>query len=190
MNNIRLSNVRDIVYDTVSSKTVINGQTVFHNNLTVDSGLFVGYPKLAIVTHKTAYNVNGGTAVNDAWNRRPFTNIDKDDIGITLASNTVTVPPGTYRIFACATTYTSDNTVIQLDDVGMNTMIDLGFSGYSGSSSILSHLETIFVAASATQLGLHSYITSGGNHNHSFGIAHNIVGFQNKYAALLITQLR
>lgn len=190
MNNIKISNTRDILYDQVNSMTLINGILHCNNDLIVNSGLFVGYPKLAIVSHKTDYNVNGGASINNSWNLRPFNRIDKDDIGVILNDNTVTVPPGTYRIFACATTYTSDNTLVQLDDVGSNSMIDLGFSGYSGGSSILSHLETIFVASSATQLGLFSYIKSGGNHNYSFGIAHGVLGFENKYAAMLITQLR
>jgi hypothetical protein len=70
----------------------------------LDGSLLTGIivnPKYVRVEGQTAYNVEGGTyPVANSWVQRALTTVQADEIGgglVTLASNTITVPAGTYR---------------------------------------------------------------------------------------------
>jgi hypothetical protein len=87
---------------------------------------------LIVEDQKTA-NTNGGTFTSGAWRTRDLNSVRVNRItGASLSSNQITLPAGTYRIFASAPAFDCDRHKARLYNVTSAASILDGSSEFSG----------------------------------------------------------
>lgn len=95
----------------------------------------VAVPRQCIVEYVVPLGTGGGDITNGDWRTRPLnTLIDSNNLGITLDSNTITVPPGTYMINYWGLVHDTQRTTARLRDTTNNIDISQQ-NGYVSSSS-------------------------------------------------------
>lgn len=95
-----------------------------------------GAAMYAMIRDEKPSGTNGGTFDAGAWRRRDLnTIVSNDGDFVTLASNQVTLPAGTYRARAYVPAYAVAAHRCRLQNVTDGTTTLLGSSGYNGVSS-------------------------------------------------------
>jgi hypothetical protein len=84
--------------------------------------------------YEVADGANGGTATSGAWQTYPLNDEVVDDIGITLATNTLTIPAGVYDFFYWIAMYAVEVFASRLVRGG-STVITRGTTGQAGSTT-------------------------------------------------------
>jgi hypothetical protein len=126
------------------------------------NGIQTSQPYWNIVDQKNS-GVTGGNSVAAIWTRRNLnTTIGINTIiGSSIASDTITLPPGTYRIFVSSILFGS-NTKIRLRNITDSLTILVGTSVSSTSSqtaSNVNNLSGVFIISGIKNLELQYYST-------------------------------
>jgi hypothetical protein len=110
----------------------------------IDSnGITIGTPYLCIVDEK-ASGTSGGTFTSGAWRVRTLNTIRTNTIqGASLASDTITLPQGKYRISALCNAYQVAGHKAKLYNVTDSTDIIIGNNSWAGSGDSANTLSLI-----------------------------------------------
>lgn len=110
--------------------------------------------KIAKYSYTVASGTNGGGTTAGSWQTRPINAEDYDDIGITLSSNAITIPAGTYYISSNQTFYDDSGNTGGTKGKIRNTTdsTDVGFfqTGQSGAAATIAN--TYLLTMSKTKI--------------------------------------
>lgn len=98
------------------------------------------YFLVAVLEHQEAQNTNGGTATTGSWEDRTINTIVLNTIGVTLASNAFTLPPGSYWIEWIAPSIQTNQHQTRLFDVDGAAQVGAGM--ISGENAVDNALST------------------------------------------------
>jgi hypothetical protein len=122
--------------------------------------------KYAKYTHTLSSGTNGGTTIASTWTVRPINTEDYDEIGITLSSNQLTIPAGTYLISATSRTLSASGTAggagARLRNITDSTTIGLSGGEYDGQTTLSANsaiLPAKFTIAGSKVIELQYYVT-------------------------------
>ncbi len=133
-------------------------------------GSWVRTPLYAKYSYQVSSGTGGGTPTADAWTTRPLSNELYDDIGITLASNQLTVPVGTFYMSSVQTFSSTDASIsgvhCRLRNITDSTTDGIFMSGFSpaGGSSfgvnyfVMMNKEKVVVSGSPKVFELQYFI--------------------------------
>lgn len=121
--------------------------------LSYSIGASLGLP-YANVQDQKAQNTSGGTFTNGADRTRTLNTVVDDSIGITVATNQVTLPSGTYRFRVVVPAYQVQRHQAWLYDVTHATVLRRGTSGYAETTGghDYSHIVGKMVLSGSTAL--------------------------------------
>lgn len=131
---------------------------------------------LAIIQEEQAQGVAGGSFNNGVFRTRQLNNIVHDDIGVSLASAVVTVPPGSYYLQSVATACRVNAHQSRIQDVTNATTLGLGMTGRAATDLVENYLSTCFAfinAAVSTDIEL-QHICQSSRATEGFGFAGNL----------------
>jgi hypothetical protein len=154
----------------------IGGDLDVVEDITAD--YIIAKTKRAVFVHQVADNTSGGSSTADAWTDLPLTTEVLDEIGITLLSNVLTIPAGTYDIEASHVLVNYNRGMIRLYNVTTGAEIPDAFSiaemteqgVVSGTAPIIKHRVTFAVE---TQIKMQYYLTYA-YATHGLGAAINL----------------
>jgi hypothetical protein len=125
------ANVRTSVASTLFIKAPVAGtnQTISESfalwldgDLKVTGTLHVT-PHYAYIRDEKTVGTNGGTFSSGAWRTRTLNTITSNITGLSLSSNQVTVPAGTYFVEALCPSYGVDNNASRLQNITLGTTV-------------------------------------------------------------------
>lgn len=121
-----------------------------------------GVPKLFQVQDQKATNTNAGNTVATTWSNRTLnTSVTNQISGASLASDTITLPAGTYYIDCVIPFYGTTNTKVRLYNTSDSTTAVTGSSiGASGSLSMLATIRGLVTIASSKNFVVQYYATN------------------------------
>ncbi len=133
----------------------------------------------------------GGTAVGNSWNTRDLNTVATNLDGVSLDSNQITLPPGTYRVLATAPNYRADVHRLRLYNLSTNNVALDGQSAFNESgtnnSTIATAAGVISIGSESTFELQHFIQTSWGSND--MGVASGITGLDEIYSQVYITKL-
>ena len=127
------------------------------------SGTTFGSALLHVRDEKTA-NTHGGTSTSATTHTRTLNTVKTNEIsGASLASDTITLPSGTYFINAFAPSYIPQSTKLRLRNSTDSSYVLEGISNYANTSDIytISCLFGRFTIASTKNFQIHHFFQSG-----------------------------
>ena len=151
------------------------------------------YKQIMIINDTKAAGTDGGTFTNGADRTRVINTTDTNTIsGASLSSNQVTLPAGTYSIYATAPAFFVDAHIALWYNVTDSVLVKTGSEGYSGSSgnyaTTISIISGIFAITKTTVFELrHRCNTS--QVNNGFGVGTNLNGNSCNYSQIKIEKL-
>jgi hypothetical protein len=155
-------------------------------------------PNMLMPTAKYTYTVasgtDGGGSTANAWTTRAINTEDYDDIGITLSSNQMTIPAGTYLISGfgqCTNAGTAMSARHRFQNITAGSTIAVSDSAYAGNTSIML-IPTILPAkitfTTSTVVEMQYYVTQAVATN-GLGKASTIASTSEVYAQIFITKI-
>lgn len=117
IDNLAAKPLVDINGDPIQKNNLINGDyvTVFYSNATDRWVMLPPREKIIYVVHQAAKNIYSGGYTSGDWAPRPLTDILTDETGaVSLASNALTMPAGTYDFLILMHAYGVDYTAIRI----------------------------------------------------------------------------
>lgn len=95
-----------------------------------------GAGDISIIEHQVSSGTEGGTFTSGAWQTRPL-NTEVVDTGsnTTLASNQITLQPGTYRCWLYASSYSPGSSQLRLQNITDTATLILGPNNRGASDS-------------------------------------------------------
>jgi hypothetical protein len=133
------------------------------------TGYFIGSHRRCVLEDRRAARSNNDQATAQTWNVRVLNTTLLDNIGITLSTNTITLPAGTYYIKASAPAVGCGTHQTRLQNTTSGTTLLLGTSEYcvgQDNTSIRSWLEGEITVAATQSLQIQHYVevlrTAGG----------------------------
>ena len=154
---------------------------VGHKNTLLAGGSIKTYDYICVADQK-AQNTAGGTFNGGAWRTRDLNTTVSDNGGYaSLASNQVTLPPGTYITDIKAPAYNVGFVQARLQNITSGSTLILGQSGYSGSYVATPTYQGVinctingrFTLSAASTLEVQQYC-SGSQATNGFGMADNL----------------
>ena len=134
------------------------------------------------VQDQKAQNTSGGSLTGSTWNTRTLNTVQADTAGLVtaglvkLASNQLTLPPGTWQARASATAFTVSFHQTRLQNITSATTIITGTSEAAAGSQVTSrsHLSGVFVLSNTSVIELQHNVnttnaTNGGGAAANFG---------------------
>jgi hypothetical protein len=92
----------------------------------------------AVFTNAKASGTDDGTFTSGAWRTRDLNTTDVNNIsGASLSSNQITLPAGTYQVFASAPAFKVNNHQTRWYNITDSAVVQLGQNAYAGSGSIM-----------------------------------------------------
>jgi hypothetical protein len=126
------------------------------------------------VSYQLASGSHGGTANTNAWYARPINTVNSNSIsGASLASNSVTLPAGTYKATAhCSFQDVGSRCNIRLQDTSNSALLATGINNWQSttSSGEVHHLACRFTLSSTSVLQVQYQTTIGAA---NYGLGHN-----------------
>jgi len=134
----------------------------------INADLVEGFTyEYAIVKDEKANGSQSGTFTSGAWRTRVFSDIDTNIDGVSLSSNQITLPAGTYKINAKAAGYKVGTHRAKLVNVTDTADVILGSIGtaHSDGMTIYSFVEGVFTitAGKVFELQHRCYTTQTNN---------------------------
>jgi hypothetical protein len=179
--DIEAGEVYDIIYST---------STGFFKVVRLFSAGIIVAPPTAYVKDEKAYNVDGGTFTAGAWRTRVLNTLTGDTSFISLASNQITLDPGTYIIYAIAPSVDVDTSIIQLYNVTDTATVIVGSTASSQVTTNSSHsflMGTFTIAASKTFEIQHQGQTTRATDG--FGVQSSFAGYNSVYTQVTLTKI-
>jgi len=156
---------RDAAFGGTGEKTLAEGQFAYLEDTNTtqyyDGAVWqsVGFtPSYAIFNEEQASGTNGGAFNSGSYVKRVLnTTIVNNITGCSIASSVITLPAGTYQVFASAPAFSVDGHKCKLRNTTAGTDIAIGVAGYcppAASVSNLTVLQTSFVLTASTNIEL------------------------------------
>jgi hypothetical protein len=133
---------------------------------------------LCYVDEKPA-STNGGVATSNSWQTRTLNTVKSDLSGIgSLANNQVTLPAGSYRIYASVPFYRIGNTVLRIHDVTNDASLVLSTFQSLSPTDVVSNLMFTgsFTIVEETVIELQYHTTSNTGATIDLGIGNDVGG--------------
>jgi hypothetical protein len=118
---------------TAGDKVIVRAVTTTQFRLTIQRYAGTAEPYV-LIQEQQASGTNGGAFNSGAWRTRPLNTEVKDTPNSALASNQVTLQPGTYRYRGWATAYFVNLHKVRFQNITDGTTDALGASGYSAAT--------------------------------------------------------
>ena len=174
----------------------LNGNTITNgsiSNCTI-SNPGLAYTCYAIVQHKTAYNVGGGSFTEGAWRTRVLNHVEYDPHNIlTLSNNTISLVPGTYHFQAQPQAMDVDEHVARMYDIENGVGFGTGHTAFSNDSGFyatsISHIYTkpVTLTSNPHRIRVQHQCDYNGNNSGIFGFQHADSGMgDNRFLQVII----
>jgi hypothetical protein len=120
------------------------------------NGVLDNFKDIAIFNETQASGTQGGTFTSGSYVKRTLnTTVVNNITSCTLTSSVISLPAGTYQVFACAPAFTVDSNKIRLRNTTASTDIAIGSNAYSGGSvSSISQVQTYFTLSTTSNIEL------------------------------------
>ena len=140
------------------------------------NGVVDNFADIAIFNETQASNTSGGGATGGSYLKRTLnTTVVNNITGCTLASSVISLPAGTYHVFATASAISVDRHQARLRNTTDSTDIEYGNSNFAAAGNTAlttSNIQTVFTLAGTKDIELqHRVQTTSGTQG--FGIATN-----------------
>ena len=169
---------------------VANDQIAIFFDRTGDVGLTAAFPYMKVNDTKSV-NINGGTSSSNTTSARTLNSIVINTIsGASLASNTVTLPAGTYEVRGRAPTKNSGGNRLTIYSVTDSSVLIQGasfFNSTTGSYSLDAAITGRFTITSTKNIQLQHWISEGDGRG--FGAPANQTGVLEIYSELELTKV-
>ncbi|OYE06261.1 hypothetical protein [Nostoc sp. 'Peltigera membranacea cyanobiont' 232] len=116
--------------------------------------------------------VSAGSAIQNTWTSRTINTVRSDDIGLTLANNTITLGTGKYYLNCNAEFYLPVAARLRLQNTSNNSTVLLGMASYSYASYEATdcHLSGVFSLESSSNLQIQYYFYGSNLQVHNLGV--------------------
>jgi hypothetical protein len=116
-----------LIENTGNNSRKVTGQQI--------ADMVVNATPAALFEDQKAANTAGGSSTSGSWQTRTLNTEVYDDIGITLSSNQMTLPVGTYDVEATTTLYRTDRARARLQDVTNGVTLAISECRYGPSTT-------------------------------------------------------
>jgi hypothetical protein len=170
--------------------TYTAGEVLTAASLNANFSFAASSTSVAMFNETQSSGTNGGTSVA-AWTKRTLnTTVVNEITGCSIASSVITLPAGTYNIWAIAPAYSAAEFKIKLRNTTAGTDAIIGSSernGVGGGTGTISTLQGRVVITGNTNFELQMYVvtTSGSN---GFGVA-SALGVSEIYSQIKIEKV-
>jgi len=187
----------DIADSIITSAKIVDGTIVnadINASAAIDSTKLTGVQgkfesALLHVNQELSTGVDGGTSSSATFHTRSIGNVVTNEIsGASLASNQITLPAGTYFIFATAPAYKTDQAKLYLRNVTDSTDIVTGTVSYHGSTINVQTTSIVsgrFTIAGSKDFEIRHYIATG-KASDGLGVSTNASGLNEIYTDVKI----
>lgn len=175
--------------DTISKATIGSFGQVWRVNSAGTLPEWGVIPTACVVDQKTA-TTQGGTFTSGAWRTRDLNTTLWDDIGITVSTNQITLPAGTYLMHAIAPALRVDEHKTKIYNISDATDEEIGTSGYGNPSvAVNSYSETrAKITIASSKIFEVQHICDVTRATDGFGQGQGIGGVE-KYTVVFITKI-
>jgi hypothetical protein len=189
MDSVQVTSTQNAVYGSnVGSLQTLGGVTV-DKDLVVKGNIY-GLPQIAIFEEQLSNGTASVYSTTGSYVTRVLNTVVSNTIsGVSLTSNQITLPSGTYKIDVWAPGYDCARTKARLRNITDSSTIALGTNGYvsTGTASTYSHINTIFNISSTKVVEVQQYFQSNVSSQNG-GVATSS-GDVEVYARIVITKL-
>jgi hypothetical protein len=116
------------------------------------------FADIAIFNETQASGTNGGTFTSGSYVKRTLnTTVVNNITGCSIASSVITLPAGTYHVFASAPAFAVNNHKSRLRNTTAGTNLQIGSTMYTASGSLvttLSEVQAYFTLTASTTIEL------------------------------------
>lgn len=148
-------------------------------------------PTYAIFNESQASGTDGGTATSGSYAKRVLnTTVVNNITGCSIASSVITLPAGTYEVFASAPAFKVNEHKIRIQNTTAATTLQLGSSMFTDSAincTTRSELQGYFTLATSSTIELQHRVGATKATN-GFG-AYNAFGDSEIYSQIYITKV-
>ena len=148
---------------------------------------------VAIFNESQAAGTSGGTFTSGSFVKRTLnTTVVNQITGCTLTSSVISLPAGSYQVFATAPAFTVNGHKTRLQNTTAATTIDVGSSEYSATAAqyaaTRSQIQTFFILTTTSNIELqHRCSTTAGGDG--LGASQNYTGSNEIYSQITITKV-
>lgn len=189
MDSVQVTSTQNAVYGSnVGALQALGGVTV-EKDLVVKGNIY-GLPQVAIFEEQLSNGTASVYSTTGSYVTRVLNTVVSNTIsGVSLTSNQITLPSGTYKIDVLAPGYDCARTKARLRNITDSSTIALGTNGYvsTGTASTYSHINTIFNISSTKVVEVQQYFQSNVSSQNG-GVATSS-GDVEVYARIVITKL-
>jgi hypothetical protein len=188
MESVQVTSTENAVSGTsVGALQTLGGMTV-EKDLVVNGNIY-GLPQIAIIEEQLSNGTNSTYSTTGSYITRTLNTVVSNTVtGLSLTSNQITLPAGTYRVDVLAPGYDCIRTKARLRNITDSSTIAVGTSAVAnaGTSLVYSQINRIFTITSTKVIEVQQYFQSTSSQNG--GIATSS-GDVEVYARIIITKL-
>ncbi len=101
---------------------------------TIGGTLVSVIPKHIKIEHQEDPTDDAGSFTSGAWRTRPLNTLIADEVGITLSSNQITLPAGTYTLFGSAVCFAVNGSILRFQNITDGVTISTGLNTFEANS--------------------------------------------------------
>tara|TARA_R110000851_G_scaffold232794_1_gene385366 strand:- start:268 stop:771 length:504 start_codon:yes stop_codon:yes gene_type:complete len=147
---------------------------------------------VAVIADVKAYNANGGTFTQDAWQTRDLnTELDDSENIVSITSNQFTLQAGTYLVEWAVPAYDVAHHTSRLQNITDSTTDAEGTSAYADPTGDVANTSTgaaVIAITSAKVFEVQHYCLSTKTNN-GFGVTTDVTGKNNVYTLVKIHKI-
>lgn len=154
-------------------------------------GATEGGNEISAFSHVLDQNDPGGAPTATEWNDRAFNTTITNGITDCVFDDTkgnITLPIGTYKIFAEGSLYKTNSTSTRVYDVDGDSTLFKTNNGYN-SASLMGSLSTVLTLASETMIRIQHYASSASGGTSGLGYPINQSGEEECYGTIIIEKI-
>jgi hypothetical protein len=189
MNSVQVTSTQNAVYGSnVGSLQVLGGVTV-EKDIVVKGNIY-GIPQIAIIEEQLSNGTASVYSTTGSYVTRVLNTVVSNTISeVSLNSNQITLPSGTYKIDVLAPGYDCSRTKARLRNITDSSTMALGTNAYvtTGTASTYSHINIIVTISSTKVIEVQQFFESNTS-NQNGGVATSS-GDLEVYARIVITKL-
>ena len=156
------------------------------------NGVVDNFADIAIFNETQASGTNGGTNSTGSFIKRTLnTTVVNNITGCSIASSVVTLPVGSFLMYASAPFYQTDETKIRLENTTASTTIGYGTNGFFLSSMSINGISNVMTAttlAAITTIEL-QYRAAAVRASYGLGNSNSFGGNSEIYSQLVIVRI-
>jgi len=189
MDSVQVTSTQNAVYGSnVGAIQALGGVTV-EKDLVVNGNIY-GLPQIAIFEEQLSNGTASVYSTTGSYVTRVLNTVVSNTIsGVSLTSNQLTIPSGTYKVEVVAPAYDCGRSKARLRNITDSSTIALGTNAYvtTGTAMSFSHINNIFTISSTKTIEIQQYFQSNTS-NQNGGVATSS-GDIEVYARIVITKL-